>query len=73
MKIPPAGKAGKSYRTSYGSGLYLQIGGSGSASSSWLLRFQRNGKETWMGLGPKSVFTLKQARGRAIAEKKENL
>jgi integrase len=71
MKIPPAGKAGKSYRTSCGGGLYLQIGGSGSASSSWLLRYQRNGKETWMGLGPKSVFTLKQARGRAIAEKKK--
>jgi integrase len=65
MKIPPAGKAGKSYRTSYGGGLYLQIGGSGSASSSWLLRYQSKGKETWMGLGRKSRTTAKQARARA--------
>jgi integrase len=65
MKIPPAGKAGKSYRMSYGGGLYLQIGGSGSDGSSWLLRYQSKGKETWMGLGRKSRTTAKQARSRA--------
>jgi integrase len=61
--------AKKKGRKHYGSGLYLQTGESGSAS--WLLRYQRNGKETWMGLGPKSVFTLQKARARAVAEKQK--
>jgi integrase len=53
--------------------LYLQIGESGSAS--WLLRYQRGVKinskgeekpaEHWMGLGPKSRFSLKEAKARA--------
>jgi Arm DNA-binding domain/Phage integrase central domain len=47
----------------YGNGLYLQVGESGSAS--WLLRYQLKGAEHWHGLGPKRVFTLKEARGRA--------
>jgi integrase len=56
-------------RKHYGGGLYLQTAESGSAS--WLLRYQRgcktNGKpaEHWLGLGPKSVFSLKQAKQRA--------
>jgi len=49
--------------------LYLQIGESGSKS--WLLRYQRNGKERWMGLGPKSVFTVKEARARARAAQQQ--
>src|SRR5258707_9684958 len=77
-KILRTGKAGKAVpktvagtvgRKHYGHGLYLQIGESGSAS--WLLRYQRNGKETWMGLGPKSVFTVKQARARARAAQQQ--
>jgi hypothetical protein len=52
-------------RKHYGGGLYLQTGESGSAS--WLLRYQRQGREHWMGLGPKSVFSAKQARARARA------
>jgi integrase len=56
-------------RRHFGGGLYLQIGESGSAS--WLLRYQLKGSEHWMGLGPKSVFTLKQARQRTIAEKQK--
>jgi integrase len=50
-------------RKHYRGGLYLQVGKSGSAS--WLLRYQRNGKEHWMGLGPKKVFSEKEARQRA--------
>jgi len=46
-----------------------QIGESGSKS--WLLRYQRNGKERWMGLGPKSVFTVKEARARARAAQQQ--
>jgi integrase len=67
---PPTGKATagrpkapRTGRVHMGNGLYLQRGESGSAS--WLLRYERNGRERWMGLGPKSVFTTKQARARA--------
>jgi integrase len=56
-------------RKHYGGGLYLQTGESGSAS--WLLRYQRQGREHWHGLGPKSVFNAKQARARARAAQQE--
>lgn len=62
-------KNGNRGRKHYGDGLYLQIGESGSAS--WLLRFQRARKERWMGLGPKSVFSLKEARARARAAQQQ--
>lgn len=52
-------------RRHLGGGLYLQTSKSGAAS--WLVRYQRQGREHWMGLGPKSVFTAKQARARARA------
>lgn len=32
---------------------------------SWLLRFERNGRERWMGLGPLHTISLKEARDRA--------
>jgi integrase len=50
-------------RKHYGSGLYLQTGG--KASASWLLRYQLNGTEHWMGLGSKRAFNAKEARARA--------
>jgi integrase len=43
-------------------GLYLQIVG---RSKTWLLRYQRSGRERWMGLGPTHAFSLKEARNRA--------
>jgi integrase len=46
-------------------GLYLGIGRTGARS--WLLRFQKNGRERWMGLGPTHAFSLDEARGRARA------
>jgi hypothetical protein len=46
-----------------GDGLYLQITPSGSRS--WLLRYQRGGKEHMFGLGPLRTFSLKEARERA--------
>src|SRR5262245_6961651 len=46
-----------------GAGLYLQIGGPSAAS--WLLRFERNGRERWYGLGPFHTFGLSEARERA--------
>jgi integrase len=50
-------------RKHYSDGLYLQTGESGSAS--WLLRYQQNGAEHWLGLGSKKRFSLKEAKARA--------
>jgi integrase len=46
-----------------GYGLCLQITPSGAKS--WLLRYERNGRERWMGLGPLHTVGLKDARERA--------
>jgi integrase len=60
----------------YGRGLYLQIGKYDKEAkamvpggASWLLRFERDGKETWMGLGSLQDFNLKEARIRARAKR----
>lgn len=46
-----------------GRGLYLQI--ISKTNRSWLLRYQRDGRERWMGLGAVADFTLDEARERA--------
>jgi integrase len=46
-------------------GLYLQIAGPGAAS--WILRFERDGRERMLGLGPLAIVSLKAARERARA------
>src|ERR1700754_1490885 len=46
-----------------GKGLYLQVTPTGARS--WLLRYERGGRERWMGLGPIDDFTLDEARERA--------
>lgn len=52
-----------------GHGLYLQITKTGSKS--WVLRYERGGKESMMGLGPLHAFDLDEARERArLARKK---
>jgi integrase len=48
-----------------GHGLYLQI--KGAENKSWLLRYERDGRERWLGLGPLHTFSLKEARERARA------
>src|SRR5260370_19218798 len=45
------------------SGLYLQVTRTGARS--WLLRYERGGRERAMGLGPVDAFTLDEARERA--------
>jgi hypothetical protein len=45
------------------SGLYLQV--KGPKNRSWLLRYERGGRERWMGLGSVNVFNLQEARERA--------
>jgi len=44
-------------------GLYVQV--ISPTNRSWLLRYQRGGKERWMGLGPVDTFDLAEARERA--------
>jgi integrase len=46
-----------------GRGLYLQVTSAGVRS--WLLRYERGGRERAMGLGPVDDFTLAEARDRA--------
>jgi integrase len=46
-----------------GHGLYLQV--ISPSNRSWLLRFERRGRERWMGLGPLHTFALDEARERA--------
>ncbi len=44
-------------------GLYLQV--ASTTNRSWLLRFEREGRERWMGLGSAATFNLAEARERA--------
>ena len=46
-----------------GLGLYLQVGPNGAKS--WLFRYERVGRERWMGLGPTHTISLEDARERA--------
>src|SRR5262249_17472104 len=48
-----------------GHGLYLQV--VNANNKSWLLRYERGGRERWYGLGPLHTFSLKEARERARA------
>jgi integrase len=51
-----------------GFGLYLQITERGSKS--WILRYKRDGKSHYLGLGPLHTFGLGEARDRAIEARK---
>lgn len=44
-------------------GLYLQV--RNEDNKSWMLRYERNGKERWHGLGALHVYGLDEARDRA--------
>ena len=46
-----------------GRGLYLQI--TKTENRSWIFRYELNGHERYMGLGPCADFTLEEARERA--------
>lgn len=51
-----------------GDGLYLQITQKGSRS--WLFKYSHAGKRRAMGLGPFSLVSLAEARGKALACRK---
>jgi integrase len=51
----------------YGDGRGLVLEVVSPTNASWLLRYQRGGRERWHGLGPAADFTLAEARLRARA------
>lgn len=51
----------------YGDGRGLVLEVVSPTNASWLLRYQRHGRERWHGLGPAADFTLAEARLRARA------
>ena len=55
------------YRDAEVRGLLLVVKHAGAAS--WILRYERDGRERWLGLGPTSLVSLKDARDRARAAK----
>jgi hypothetical protein len=63
-KVERVTKPGR-YRCGLVKGLLLQIAKGGAKS--WVLRYELNGREHWMGLGSAAEFSLKQARERALA------
>ena len=52
-KVERLKKPGR-YRDGHIRGLYLQIGPTGGKS--WGLRFERDGRERWLGLGQRTLF-----------------
>ena len=47
-----------------GDGLYLRVTPEGTKN--WVLRYMLNGKAHWMGLGPYPLYSLQDARGKAL-------
>jgi integrase len=66
-KAERAKKPGR-YRCGLVKGLLLQIAKGGARS--WVLRYELNGAEHWMGLGSAAEFSLKQARERALTARR---
>ena len=60
-----------------GGNLYLQVSeskhkdNSKAITKSWLFRYSRFGKDTWLGLGPYPDVTLSEARDLATSERKK--
>jgi integrase len=51
-----------------GGGLYLQVSATGAKS--WIFRFQIRGRRRDMGIGPTSLYSLAEARQRALEARK---
>ena len=63
MKAVERTKKPGRYRCGLVKGLLLQVTASGAKS--WVLRYELNGRERWLGLGSVADFGLKDARDRA--------
>jgi integrase len=51
-----------------GSGLYLRVAPEGTKQ--WVLRYMLNRRARWMGLGPVALFSLQEARTKALDARK---
>jgi integrase len=47
-----------------GGGLYLRVTNEGTKN--WVYRFMLNGRPRWMGIGPVALYSLQEARGKAL-------
>lgn len=63
LTVKRVARAKKPGRYGDGNGLYLQVTGTGVKS--WLLRYERDGRERFMGLGPLHTISLDAARKKA--------
>jgi integrase len=56
-----------------GAGLYLQVtrGAAGTVNKSWVYRYEMNGRERYMGLGPLATTSLTEARSKAIDARRQ--
>ena len=63
LSAAAVGKLTKPGRYAVGDGAYLQI--SQQRTKAWIYRYQRDGRAHHMGLGPYSLVTLAEARGKA--------
>src|SRR3954464_6052058 len=62
-------KHAKPGRYGDGKGLYLQVKDTGARS--WLLRYERHGRERWMGLGSVEFVPLAEAREKAFEARRQ--
>lgn len=69
LTVKKVAKVTKRGRYADGHGLYLQVSPAGVKS--WLYRYERDGRERWMGLGAVHAFTLDEARARARAARQQ--
>ena len=63
LTVKRIARLSKAGRYGDGRGLYLQV--QSPDNRSWLLRYERGGRERWMGLGPLHTINLDEARERA--------
>jgi integrase len=71
LTVKSVAKATQPGRYGDGHGLYLQV--LSPTNRSWLLRYQRQGRERWLGLGPLHTVGLQQARDRAVKARQQLL
>jgi integrase len=70
-RIASLSKKGKPDRHADGHGLYLVVTGVGTGN--WQFRYERDGRERWMGLGPTDTISLAEARESALVARKQLL
>src|SRR5215469_5942072 len=52
-----------------GGGLYLRVTPEGARN--WVLRYMLNSRPRWMGLGPLALFSLADARAKALEARRK--